>query len=145
MLNHWNEFERTWAALEALTGGPALRPRAFGRFVEAAERGGPRLDIYETEDGYLVTADLPGFDKADLEVKFEGDRLTLAAKRQATPPEGYQVVMEERGALEFSRTVAFPAKVDGSRIEAVLKDGVLELRIPKHPEAQPRQIPINVG
>lgn len=152
MWNHWNDIERTWAAMEALRRGMdqafsrswAGEPAVFGRLVEAAQRG-VQLDVFETEDGYLVTADLPGFKKEDLEVQFVNDHLVLSAKRTPEAPEGYQAVMEERGALNLQRTLAFPSKVDGERIEAKLTDGVLEVRVPKHPEAKPRQIPINLG
>lgn len=153
MFNHWNDIERTWAAMEALRRGVdqafsrswAGEPAQFGRFVEAAAQRSVGLDVFETEDGFLVTADLPGFKKEDVEVQFVNDHLVLSAKRQPEAPEGYQTVMEERGALSLQRTLAFPTKVDGEHIEAKLADGVLELRVPKHPEAKPRQIPVNLG
>ena len=153
MYNHWNDIERTWAAMEALrrgmdeafSGSQTGTSRGFGRFIQAATARAPHIDVFETEHGYLLTADLPGFDRKDVEVKFVGDELLLSAKRTPSVPEGYQPVMEERGALSLSRSFTFPKKVDADGIEAKLTDGVLEVRIPKHPEAKPRQIPINLG
>ncbi len=153
MYNHWNDIERTWAAMEALrrgmnqafSGSESGETPRFGRLIQAAAARTPAVDIFEVEDAYLVTADLPGFKREDVELKFANDQLLISATRAAATPEGYQAVMEERGALQLSKALGFAAKIDAEHIEAKLSDGVLEVRIPKHPEAKPRQIPIHIG
>jgi len=118
---------------------------AFGN----AERGWtrsmfPALDIVEEENRYVVRADLPGMTKEDIEITYQNGLLTLKGekKRQEEKKDGSRTYVCERFEGKFGRNLQLPEKVDVSRIEANMKDGVLELVLPFSPEAQPRRIDV---
>ena len=101
----------------------------------------PAVDIYETADRqYVIKADLPEMKREDIHLTFENNVLTLSGERAAAPVEGLQ--RSERFRGPFSRAFNLPASVDGSRISAAYKDGVLTVRIPQREEAKPKQIEI---
>jgi len=93
----------------------------------------PPVDLQETEDRYLVTAELPGVKQEDIHVAFKGGVLTLSGMRRERerdrPCEEYHRV--ERGHGSFSRSFHLPLPVDGEAITADLKDGVLTITCPK--------------
>jgi HSP20 family protein len=106
----------------------------------------PAVDISETEDGFLIRADLPGLTQKDVKVNLLGDTLTLRGERtraeQATQGTVYR---SERsfGVFERSFTLGAPVKPEG--VKATFKDGVLEVRVPKAEEARVREIQVQVG
>lgn len=103
----------------------------------------PAFDIKETGDAYLFTADLPGVAREDLDINLTGSRLTIAGQRTAEArKEGENHYASERSFGHFSRTFTLPEGVDAAEVKAELKDGVLNLRVPKVPEVQPRRITI---
>jgi HSP20 family protein len=87
----------------------------------------PAIDVFESDDGYLVRADVPGVAQGDVEIEFHKDRLTFVAKHDT---------------VKFERSVRFPDRVDADGIAAELNGGVLELRLPKAAEVRPRKISI---
>jgi HSP20 family protein len=91
----------------------------------------PAIDVFESDEGYLVRADVPGVVDGGVEIEFHKGRLALVATR-------------EQDAVKFERSIRFPDRVDADNIEASLKSGVLELRLPKAAEARPKKIPIRV-
>jgi HSP20 family protein len=110
-------------------------------------RGGvyPPVNLYETGDGYVLMAELPGLRVEDIEITVERDRLTLHGERRIEHPEDASLHRVERRAGAFRRTVQLPLEVDGEKVEAVYRDGVLTLRIPKSPQHQPRRISVQGG
>jgi len=98
------------------------------------------VDIFESGDGYLLRADLPGVARNDVDIQFERGELTLKARRE------YQVTGEplasEFGGVLYKRSFRFPESVDAGQIHAELKAGVLTLTLPKSPEVRPRKIAI---
>ena len=117
--------------------------RGFGRpSFRAVAPATPRIDLVDAGDALRLYAELPGFTTDDLEITLERNRLTLRGRRETSVPEGYQVRRRERGDLSFARTLGLPCPVDPDAVRAELTNGVLELTLPKAPEAQPRQIPI---
>jgi HSP20 family protein len=132
---HMGELRRHMSrALEDFDPFPihALAPRTVG----------PRFELSDTEDALRVRAELPGFRNEDLEVELEQNTLTIRGKREAKAPEGYAVHRRERGMMELARTFALPCRVDAEKVSAVLKDGVLELTLPKAREAQLKRIEV---
>lgn len=118
---------------------------ALGRFaVPGGERSRvfPPVNLYETEQGYVLTAELPGLSAQDVEISVEGDRLTLSGERRIGHPEGAGKHRIERPTGRFRRVVQLPEDLEPEKAEAVCKHGVLLVRIPKAPERQPRRIAV---
>jgi HSP20 family protein len=107
------------------------------------EAWAPPIDVYETAEHYVITAEVPGLSREDIELALEDTRLTIRGRRPdpANPPAGqvrfHQV---ERGRGPFSRTFEFADRVDASRVVAELSNGVLTVTLPKLPESPARTI-----
>jgi HSP20 family protein len=107
---------------------------------ERVFRRTPELEIVEDEQALFVSADLPGVAAGDVEVALDDGVLTLRGRaRQGS--NGSTIVTEFVRQL----TLSDPARYAGEQIDAVLRNGVLELRIPKHERAKRRQIPVTVN
>lgn len=103
--------------------------------------GHPKVDILEDDNQYLIKADLPGFTDKDIDVKVDGDLLTISSKeKEAEDNQGY--IIRERGARNFSRSFTLPEDVDTDNIKALVKNGILTLELPKSPEVKPRSIEV---
>lgn len=120
----------------------------FGRLVEAPQLGRgapfPPVNLYETADGYVLTAEFPGLEPKDVDVSIEGNRVTLRGERKIEVPDDKQTSLHrrERQSGIFRRTVELPAPTDSEKAQALYRNGVLWLRIPKAPEHQPRRIAV---
>ena len=104
----------------------------------------PAVDVYEDEGGITVLADMPGVPKDRLELRVEGDALSIEGQVQPATPEGLEPVYAEVRIPRYRRSFTLSRELDATRIEANLKDGVLRLRIPKQAHAQPRRIEVKV-
>jgi HSP20 family protein len=100
----------------------------------------PAVDIYETKDGLLVMADLPGVDKSGLEINVEQGVLTLEA--HVGGESAGDEVSREFVLRSFYRQFRLPDSIDASASSAVLKDGVLTLNLPRAAAAKPRRIEV---
>ena len=105
----------------------------------------PRVDVLEDETGITLLADLPGVPREQLELHVEGDTLQIEGTVVPEPPDRLQPVYAEVRLGRYRRAFSLSRELDTSRIEANLKDGVLNLRIPKHSHAQPRRVQVQVG
>jgi HSP20 family protein len=96
-----------------------------------------KLNMTESDDSFRVEAEVPGFTAKDLQVQIEAGRLTISGKRETTEEQkkGKQVYQEHR-ANEILRVVDFPSEVDVSKATATLKNGMLELQVPKSEKAK---------
>jgi HSP20 family protein len=102
----------------------------------------PAVDLCETADAFIVTAELPGLVRDQVRIEVHDGRLTLQGRRDARVPcEQYHQV--ERGHGEFARTFALPSGVDVKGISADLKEGVLTITLPKSPEVSPRRVTVS--
>jgi HSP20 family protein len=117
----------------------------FGALSTAPRTAFPAVNLYETEDAYVLTAELPGIAPEDLDISLEGSTLTLRGERRTPSFEGASVHRSERPAGHFRRAIDLPVPVDGEKVEAVHRHGVLTLRLPKTPEHRPRQIAVKAG
>ena len=105
----------------------------------------PRVDVLEDESGITLLADLPGVPREQLELKVEGDTLLIEGTVAAFAPEGLEAVYAEVRLPRYRRAFTLSRELDSSAIQAQLRDGVLNLRIPKQAHAQPRRIEVQVG
>lgn len=105
----------------------------------------PAVDVFEDASGISLLADMPGVPREQLELKVEGDALTIEGAVQAHTPDGLEAIYAELRVPRYRRSFTLSRELDSSRIEATLKDGVLMLRIPKQAHAQPRRIPVAAG
>lgn len=97
------------------------------------------LEIAETDDALNVKAEVPGFSAREIEVRVEGNRLSIAGQHEyAEETRKGKTIYSERCANEVFRAIHLPADVDGSRINAILKDGILDIEIPKVYSAKKR-------
>lgn len=91
----------------------------------------PPVDLFETADAYVVTAELPGLEREDLQIDFRDGRLTLSGLRREVGAGCERYHRMERGHGTFSRTFQLPIPIDSDNIAADLRDGVLQVVCPK--------------
>jgi HSP20 family protein len=106
----------------------------------------PAMDLVETDEHFVLRADLPGLSEDDVKIEFEDGTLTVSGERKAeheTKNEGYYRV--ERAFGSFSRSLTLPKGIDPEAVAASFDRGVLEVRIPKPEERKPRRIEIGGG
>lgn len=115
------------------------------RSAERERAMAPRVDVLEDQTGITLLADLPGVSKDQLELKIEGDTLQIEAPVAPQTPERLQPLYAEVRVPRYRRAFTLSRELDTSRIDASLKDGVLNLRIPKHEHAQPRRVQVQVS
>ena len=117
--------------------------RMFDEFYGAGRGWAPAVDIYETNDRELVIkAELPDMKREQINLTFENNVLTLSGERASEFDGSTSVHRTERVFGRFTRSFTLPATVDGHRISAAYKDGVLTVRIPQREEAKPKQIAV---
>ena len=106
----------------------------------------PALDIHETDTAYEVSVPLPGVNPDDINVRMQNGTLTISGELpQPNVEDNRKVVVQERYYGKFSRSVSLPQSVDTNKVEATYDNGVLNLTLPKLPEAQPKQITVKVS
>ena len=143
---------RRWDPLEDLEKMRREMERLFRGATEAGSRAGnvlfgdrtfPLVNVYETSDDYVATAEIPGVELKDLEISVTGDALTVKGKR--TPDVDYGKVnchRRERDSGSFARTVTLPRAVATDKVEAQYVSGVLQVKLPKAEEAKPRVVAV---
>jgi HSP20 family protein len=104
----------------------------------------PRFDIWEDDQAYHLEGDLPGVTAEQLDIRYENQELRIWGK---VPPRQKDVEYwsQEFGIGDFYRSFSVGEGIDGDRIEATMKDGVLSLTLPKHPSVMPRRIEVKAG
>jgi HSP20 family protein len=125
-----DELDRLFAdALPAVCGRPG------------AQSVGPLLNIREEAEQYRVEMDVPGLKMEDLNVGVNGNELTVGGKWsvEADDDDGHYL-RRERASGEFSRSITLPMEINADKAEAVLKDGVMTITLPKSDVAKPRKI-----
>lgn len=139
LMNRFDELRREMDRLFDTFGMGLPRwpyPRAAGY---------PALNVWDAGDTLCVEAEVPGINKDDLEVFAVGNELTIKGRREPVPGDNLTYHRQERGTGEFTRVITLPAEVDADRVEAVLDNGVLTVRLPKAEAAKPRKIAVKAG
>src|ERR1044072_4751708 len=144
-----------WEPLRELASIQNEMNRLFVTVFDAPAPGGnggtlrrwmPAMDLVETEDHFVLKADLPGLTEGDVNVEVEDNVLTVSGERKAEHEdkrEGY--VRVERSYGTFRRSLTLPEGIDPEAVQASFENGVLEVRIPKPEERKPRKVSIQVG
>lgn len=104
----------------------------------------PRTDIYETDENVVVLVDLPGASEDTIDIALENKTLTINGISTHGAPDGYSLAFAEFGAGDYERSFRVTELIDSEGIEAVYKDGVLKLTLPKAEQAKARKISVKV-
>lgn len=102
----------------------------------------PPVNLYETADAFVLTAELSGVRSEDIEISIEASRVTLRGERKIEHPEDASLHRVERQSGVFRRTIELPDEVDVEKAEAVHRHGILMLNIPKSPQSHPQRIAV---
>jgi HSP20 family protein len=144
-----------WDPTRELTSLQSEMNRLFNTFFDVPTQGAnanalrrwvPAMDLVETDEQFVLRADLPGLSEDDVSIELEDRVLTISGERRAEDEErkeGYYRV--ERAYGSFARSLTLPDGVDADAVEASFDNGVLEVRIPKPEERKPRKVAISVG
>ena len=107
-----------------------------------ADSWAPPIDVYETADSFVVSAELPGLTREQIDLAMADSRLEIRGARLDRGAEGVHYHQVERGHGAFSRTFEFNAPIDSDRVTADLTNGVLTVTLPKRPAAPGRKIDV---
>jgi HSP20 family protein len=144
-----------WEPVRELSSLQSDMNRLFNTFFDTTTGGNggsaprrwiPAMDLVETDDHFVLKADLPGLTDEDVKIDVEDDVLTVSGERKSEHEdkgEGY--VRVERSYGSFRRSLTLPEGVDPEAVTASFDRGVLEVRIPKPEERKPRRVAIQVG
>ncbi len=105
----------------------------------------PLTDIYETKEALVLLAEMPGVDPDDVDIAVENRVLTVSGHSTAPEPQGYTPVHAEYRDVDYQRAFTLSDAVDGSKIDAAMKDGVLRLTIPKAGPEPAKKISVKRG
>jgi HSP20 family protein len=142
-----------WNPNGGMTVRPFFRPFRLLEEVEEMARSAfetgltPKMDMYEEDKELVVKAEMPGIKKKDLDIKLDGDVLTIKAEKKEEKKEGEEGTTHyyrERSFGQYVRYMTLPARVDAENITATLKKGLLEIRMPKAEIPEVKQIEIKV-
>lgn len=141
--NHdpWREFRTLQRQMDdvfrGLLSGPSRTPwtAAFG----------PAFNVAESNDAYVIEAELPGVKEEDLSIEATENSVTIKGKRTTSVPDGHSTHRHERGEGTFARSFGFENRLNLEQVKATLKDGLLHLELGKRAVAQPRQIAIQTA
>jgi HSP20 family protein len=141
-----------WEPLEGLSTLRREMDRLFEHFFDSGpqrfwERSvEPAVEVSDTKDSVLVKAQVPGMSKDNIQVNITDDTLTLKGEmKEEEKKEDKNYYRQEFRYGAFTRTIPLPSPVQADKATAQLKDGVLEIRIPKSAQAKVKQIPVTIS
>jgi HSP20 family protein len=107
----------------------------------------PAVEVSETDDRYVVRAEMPGVRKEDVDVNLEDGVLTISAETRSETEEreGERIIRQERRFGKYLRSLRLGNDIDAQAVNAVYRDGVLELTLPKVEESKPKKIEVKVA
>ncbi len=145
-LSNWQSLDR-WSNLRdeinslfesPLWSAPMRQAQLFNGWT-------PALDLYQSNDDVVAVIELPGMRKEEIEISLHDGVLTISGERQDEKPEGDKAGRSERFVGKFRRSISLPTRVDGNKVNATYKDGILTVTLPKADEVKPKQIQVNVS
>ena len=135
----WGEMERLRREMDQLFS------RAFETRLHSPASY-PAMNVWTSEEGVVVTAELPGMEPEDIDISVVGDTLTLNGSRQPDElQEGERYHRRERGTGHFSRTFQLPFRVEADKVEAMFENGVLHISLPRAEVDKPKKIAIKAA
>lgn len=146
MFSKINELEKIFETMDLLRRKLGENYPDYGKpfgYNWIIEKSTPRTNLYEDEDNFEVRAEVPGFRKGDLKVKVQGNYLEISGSRNDDAPEDYKAHRAERGPNTFLRNFTLPADVNTGKVEAILKNGILYLTLPKSEAAKTKKVTIS--
>jgi HSP20 family protein len=141
-----------WSPFQELTTLHTTMDRLFGDMAESSVNSGGTdlatfrlpVDIAETDSGYLIKAPIPGFKPEEVEVSLSDDVLTIKAEHKEEKTEQKKNYLRREIAYgNFERMIALPKDVQGDKINATFKNGVLQVEVPRAPKRQPNRIQVH--
>src|SRR5688572_24865722 len=155
MSDRRQQEEETMAQWNPLNDLVSLQDRMNRLFDDASQRRGktdesnevegadwyPAADVYENDTEYIVAVDLPGIDRAALDISVDDDLLAIRGTKPDSETTQHRA---ERPRGRFLRTFSVPGSVDQKEIKADYRDGVLQVHLPKRPERKPQRVEIKV-
>lgn len=105
----------------------------------------PPTDIFDTKDAVVMLLEMPGADPDSLDVTLDNDVLTISARSTPTVPQGYTLVHAEYRDGNYERAFRLSDQIDSENIDAVFKDGVLRLRLPKAGPSPAKKIAVKAA
>jgi len=138
--------EKSMSALATNQNGKVCRTPDY-----SAETGGSgqvwasAVDVYETENEFVIDAQLPGIKKDELQIQLENNLLTIKGVRRPETDENVKALRVERSYGAFNRSFKVPGNVDQNSIKSEFSQGTLTVHLPKREEEKPRQIEIAVN
>ena len=136
-MNNQTEVERTES------NGADEKQNGRAASTEPALR--PAVDIFETEEGITLHADMPGVSKDRLNLRVDGTNLLVEGRIGITPQDQMQPLYADVRSAVYRRTFLLSNELEANKIDANLKDGVLIVRIPKRAELRPRRIEVRTA
>jgi HSP20 family protein len=141
-ITRWDPFREVvvlQGRLNSLFGNASVETEATATFV-------PAVDVYEDDKKVVLKLEVPGVEEKDLDVNVEKNTLTVKGERKFEKEEKEENFHRiERRFGSFYRAFTLPSTVDTENVDAKYEAGVLKIELKKKPEAQPRQIKVNVG
>ena len=119
-------------------GGAGERTHARPAFI-------PRVDIFDSDAGLVLVADIPGAGPGDLDITLERGQLTIRADVKEHAPEGMSALYREYEIGDWERSFTLSRDFDMEKIEADLQDGVLTVTLPRAPEPEAKRIQVKAG
>ena len=141
-----NDIDRMFGTMDQLRSRMnrifTEQDRSYSNYGWQIAGATPRTNLHSNGDHFEIKAEVPGLAKEDLDIKIQGNYLEISGTRKTDTPEGYKIHREERDTTTFTRSFTLPADVDGDKVEATLKDGILSMVLPKAEAAKTTQIAI---
>ena len=150
LIRYQNPSLSSWPTFDRLASLRDEMDRLFDFTYPSRDTGlfsgwSPALDLYDDKDSFLVSVELPGMKKEEIDISLHDGVLTISGERkhERENKEG-ETFRSERYFGKFQRSVSLPTGVDAGKVKASYKDGILSVFLPKLEEAKPRQIEVNV-
>jgi HSP20 family protein len=118
------------------------KPTAAATQNRQPEYVAPEVNIFETKDGYVIEAEMPGVNKEGLEITVEGNELTIVGHRNSEQLNA-QPLFRERRLTDYRRSFELDPAIDTSKVAAKIDQGILTVTLPKSEKVKPRKITVD--
>lgn len=146
-LSTWSPFDRLTSLRDEIDRLFDLSLPEFGRGNALFSGWNPSVDVYQDKDHVFVKAELPGMKKEDIDISLERGMLLFSGERKHEEEQKGEggAFRSERFFGRFQRSIALPTEVDGNKVTASYKDGVLTVTLPKAEEVKAKHIDVQVS